>query len=502
MTRFPTLTLALCGASLALCATGPAGAEEWAQFGSRYQAMGGAAVAVADDAQAAYWNPGALAFTESYDISLPFGATVGAEGDVVTRLDEIATAVDEATVSVEEIRNAIEAGGGLDQAQATQALELLLEQFPDLDQEGEGLIATLQTGLGVRYGRVAVTGFGLGYLAADPVVDTQNIGFSDNAANLFSVAPTGRNMSPALEQLADDLELAAGLTDEQADELVFLADTALGGSLASNGQAQSLLTDVAVASNGGAGTFDENGSGAIVRGLQTVQVGVAYGHPVPELPFLPWIKDRVGIGANVKYIRGIAFNEAVVIENADDVFDEVTSFDNTKTSNNWGLDLGLKVKVFDWLHAGMVARNVNSPSFDALPDTAQGNDQFTLDPQVRMGVAYYPFERWVISADLDLTRNESNLIEGFESQMLAVGTEYRLPIWKLGLAFRGGLYSNVASGEAAAPVFTGGLGLRFWHFNLDMAGSVGSQFEEVDAIGESLPTRASASVMLGFHTNF
>lgn len=492
-------------ATAALALAVPAAAEEWAQLGSRYQAMGGAAVAVADDAQAAYWNPGALAFTpEGWDASLPAGVTVGAEGDVVTRIDEVADVVDAAEATLDAIDQAIQNGTGLTEAQAQAALALLLEDFPSLDQDGEGLIGTTQGGLGVRYGRIAISGLGLGYLAADPVVDGVNVGFADNAGQIFAVAPAGRDFAalgtPELQPIADDLATDPNLSQEQAEELVFLASQAVPG-FASNPQAQQILANVAAASTTAGGDFDGNQSGAIVRGLQTVQVGVAYGHPVPELPFLPWLKDRVGVGANLKYIRGIAYNKTVVIEEADDIFDDLRSFDNTKKSNDWGLDLGLKVRVFDWLHAGMVARNVNTPTFDALPNTVSSDDEFSLDPQVRMGVAAYPFERWVVSADLDLTRNESELIDGFESQMFALGTEYKLPLWKLGLAFRGGLYTNVASGEAAAPVMTGGLGLRFWYFNFDLAGSVATKWEEVEDVG-SLPSRASVSAMLGFSKEF
>ncbi len=60
-------TLLLCTATAVLVLgtslASTARAEEWAILGSRYQAMGGAGVAVVNDNHAAHWNPGALAFT-------------------------------------------------------------------------------------------------------------------------------------------------------------------------------------------------------------------------------------------------------------------------------------------------------------------------------------------------------------------------------------------------------------------------------------------------------
>ena len=53
---------------------GTARAEQWSFVGTRYQGMGGAGVAVADDSQAAYWNPGALGFVGTPDVHLFAGA--------------------------------------------------------------------------------------------------------------------------------------------------------------------------------------------------------------------------------------------------------------------------------------------------------------------------------------------------------------------------------------------------------------------------------------------
>jgi hypothetical protein len=82
--RDPMRAAVLC--LIALAAIGAARiveAAEWQFIGSRYQAMGGAGIAMADESLALYWNPGALAFAKGHDVQLPFGVSVSAEGDVM-----------------------------------------------------------------------------------------------------------------------------------------------------------------------------------------------------------------------------------------------------------------------------------------------------------------------------------------------------------------------------------------------------------------------------------
>ncbi len=69
--------------SLGVGLASTANAEEWAILGSRYQAMGGAGVAIVNDNRAAHWNPGALAFVQSSEFELPFSATALSVGEVI-----------------------------------------------------------------------------------------------------------------------------------------------------------------------------------------------------------------------------------------------------------------------------------------------------------------------------------------------------------------------------------------------------------------------------------
>jgi hypothetical protein len=53
-------------------------AQTWGQVGERSQGMGGAFVAVADDASAVYWNPAGLATGSTFDAQIDLGASKGA----------------------------------------------------------------------------------------------------------------------------------------------------------------------------------------------------------------------------------------------------------------------------------------------------------------------------------------------------------------------------------------------------------------------------------------
>ncbi|MCZ6464411.1 MAG: hypothetical protein O7A09_08730, partial [Proteobacteria bacterium] len=77
-------------AAAAVLLAAPSHAEEWLFVGSRCQALGGACVAVSDGATAQYWNAALLGNQKStYDIQLPFGASVAAIDDIIRDLDDI-----------------------------------------------------------------------------------------------------------------------------------------------------------------------------------------------------------------------------------------------------------------------------------------------------------------------------------------------------------------------------------------------------------------------------
>ncbi len=234
-----------------------------------------------------------------------------------------------------------------------------------------------------------------------------------------------------------------------------------------------------------------NESGSRIRGLGVIESGVGYGHS--------FFDGLLSVGANLKYLRGITFDKYVDYQSIADAKISFSDSDLRKTSDAFGVDLGIMLQPFDWLRVGLVARNVNAPKFDVDGSTGGPNPvgSFTLEPQVRAGAAIYPFSNdfLVIATDLDLTSNKSDLIDGFNSRLWSFGAEVKVPLWVLTMAFRGGGYMNTASGANQAFAFTAGLGLRVWLLSLDIAGGMSASSADVKG-GDTFPSRANGSIVL------
>jgi len=502
---------------LALCLTAalaaPASGEEWAIIGARYQAMGGAGVATVDDSLASYWNPGALAFAKDYDVHLPVGFQASAEGGVLGDIDDVARFVQDN--DFDRILDKIRTGTTLNPAELRAALDLTIDQLSDLAQEEAGFQGSVEAALTGRYQRFALSGLGLGYYGVDPVFDFSQLslaGASGADGALRAVVGAGQDRSAQLSSAG--LSLAGQISDiftaysnpakalPRAQELVYQAERA--GIDTSSAEVRKLARQIARATVRGDGDLSLNDSGAFVTGLVTQQVGIAYGHP---------FFDRIGVGANVKYIHGISyfnFERYDAVNSVGDVISQVTDRDRQRHDDDFGIDLGLLVKPVDWLRLGLVGRNLNEPSFDvdvpdalkALPDHPA--DHYTLERQLRAGVAVDVLPIWTLAVDADLLENSSAALQHFHSRLVSAGTELRLQLGVVGLALRGGAYANVADGANNAIALTGGLGLRVWHLELDLAVGGSPDTEPVDVNGnaQDVPSRTNMAASLRFAKQF
>ncbi|MFK7897633.1 MAG: conjugal transfer protein TraF [Myxococcota bacterium] len=486
-------------------------AEEWSFIGARYQGMGGAGVALVDDEHASYWNPGALAFGKTYGGSLTTGAQVAAEGTILQDIDRVANFLDDlGDGEFDQLVDDLEAGNPIDPDQLATAINLATVELPALAGKGEGVIGSVNAALLLRKDRIAISGIGNGFFAADPVFDSENLSVSSltgDAAVDQLIAP-GSAMdryapgeAPDVVAEIEALFVSVGSTapNLQAEELVFQAEQA-GVNVRSGAVASGLIDLINATVTTATGNFADNGSGAFVRGLAVEEVGFAYAHP--------FLKDRIGIGGNLKYMVGTTFNKFVRyddVESGSDLLDEIGSSRRRETTHTASLDLGLLAKPFEWLRFGLTARNITSPEFDLARDPTRpgGRSTLTLDPQVRAGAALWVLPNWTIAFDADLTKNESALLDGFESRIISLGTEYKIPLWKVALALRGGAYLNTESESKDAIALTGGLGLNVFGFNLDLAVGASPKTQQVEAAGdEEIPSRANVSAMISYRKVF
>ena len=217
-----------------------------------------------------------------------------------------------------------------------------------------------------------------------------------------------------------------------------------------------------VVSTPGPGNMTIKGQMAL-RGLEARQAAFSYAYAFAD--------KRLSVGVTGKLIQGAAYNNpAVPLQSGVDP-NLMDNFGRAEISTSYGIDLGAMYRPSSWLKFGVVGKDINQPTFDA-----PGGIQYKLTPQVRGGVAVNPWSTMTITADMDITSNQT-LVPGLKSQVLSLGMEQT--ILSEFLSFRVGTYKNVRdAGSIFTP--TAGLGLRIYSFRLDVAG--GYDFDNGGAI--------------------
>jgi hypothetical protein len=199
-----------------------------------------------------------------------------------------------------------------------------------------------------------------------------------------------------------------------------------------------------------------------LRGLEARQAAFSYAYAFADKTF--------SVGITGKIIQGAAYNTTTSLQGGQDP-DLLDNFGKAKISTSYGIDVGAMYRPSSWLRFGVVGKDINQPSFDA-----PGGLQYKLTPQVRGGVALNPWSTMTITADMDITSNQT-LVPGLKSQVLSLGLEQT--ILSEFLSFRVGTYKNV---QDAGSIFTptAGIGMRIYSFRLDLAG--GYDFNKGGAI--------------------
>ncbi|OHB75949.1 MAG: hypothetical protein A2Z34_01225 [Planctomycetes bacterium RBG_16_59_8] len=256
------------------------------------------------------------------------------------------------------------------------------------------------------------------------------------------------------------------------------------------------MNDIAAAlSTADAETLAGNSSGVLVRGIMIKEVGISYARKL--------FGDFLNAGVTLRVMEGttyINFFSFEDLEEGDEFADEIRDRKNTKSSVGFAGDIGLSMNLSDLLTVGAVVKNIGSPSFEFKTPAApypqdRSIDDFELDPIFRVGAAFRPFGWLTLSADADLTKTDSGVLEGFDSQFVGAGAEVSL----LGiLKLRGGMYDNIAADEQD-PVVTAGIGLNFALVAIDVAGAMSLDKEDI-SVGsdddEEIPKAAGASASI------
>lgn len=489
-------------------------AQEMNFVDAEARAMGGTGVSRVDGPTATYWNPSRLPASEGFGASFTFGTDLSIEGDIISKADEIQDTIN--AIDFDALKTAMSSGTPLNNTQVQQLLDLSLNKIPALDGKGEGLLGHAEGGLYVKLGKISengALGFHLSanvYAGAEPVFDFSNISLSSAGtatAQIDNVVGAGSDRSgafanPSSQALADSIatiftNAGIGGAQNRAEELVYQAEQA--GVNTGDTRIQSLLTDVSTSmTTSGATTLGTNSSGVLVRGIMLREFGIAYGHS--------FLKQFFNAGVTLRMIEGETFIQYFSIDDLQDgdkFISEIKNRENRKKEVKFAGDVGLSLNLSDALCVGAIVKNLGSPSFgykdpgNNFP-TDRAIDDFKLEPVYRAGVTLRPFGWLTFSADADLTKTASGVLEGFESQFVNGGMEISL----LGiLKLRGGAYKNIGA-ENQSAVATGGIGLNLKLLEIDIGGGMSLEKESitVGADDKEIPTSAflSASITLRF----
>jgi hypothetical protein len=341
---------------------------------------------------------------------------------------------------------------------------------------------------------VDITGLGLGSVSGSGGI-TLNGAASLNDASLTTTRDT---LKTVLDNSRSNLTtkigitFAAGTTNEQiANKLINDSQTARQSngditiSVCRAHDVEPLVRNTLA--NVAASAYTNNTTNVQFRGVIVTEAAIGYAHRF-------FVNDLFW-GGNFKIVSGnVGFFKQNVLQNSTDTLDPVDKFtSNTKNQVKPAIDLGvLYDKRKTWrTRLGVVAKNLNSPSFDQ-PDAAVSagvTTPVTLHTQVRAGAAFYPLNFWTIATDLDLTKNLTQ-VNGFTSRQWSLGTEinvFNRP-W-LNIPLRAGLLKNISESDSKLG-YTAGFGLNFLHLVVEVSGAVSSDRVNIqsDANSKKIPT--------------
>ena len=236
---------------------------------------------------------------------------------------------------------------------------------------------------------------------------------------------------------------------------VNVSDVATGGG--------DVSTRIQALQPGGANTpISLAGGQMTLRALEARQVAFSYAYAFSDKTF--------SIGVTGKIIQGSAYSGSTTLTGGTGV--SITdSFGKPTISTAFGIDVGAIYRPSSWLRFGVVAKDLNQPTFDA-----PSGGELKLGPQVRGGVAVNPYSSLTLTADVDATSNKT-LAPGVKSQVLSLGAEQT--IFSEFMSFRLGAFKNMK--DAGTPFTpTAGFGLRIFALRVDVGG--GYDFREKGAL--------------------
>ncbi|WP_455201910.1 conjugal transfer protein TraF [Kaarinaea lacus] len=410
--------IALLCALLFLLLTAQVSAIPFGAFDPRSLAMGGAGVASATTANAAYYNPALLSIHKTRKeigrnsrFIVPT-ATAKAADAFIENLD----------IEDENLEQDFETAiSDFNQNPSSQTAQGVLNAATELNKRLDEFID-------------------------GPVHADANIGMilgigHKNEGGSFIINRRGVGTG-AIENFSNDL----ALLEDYVEAMQFVES---GGAIGEahpelyvNGQLQYDQNDLASFANGAA--------------VDITEIGIAV---AKEFSIN---KRKISIGITPKIQHIVTYDVR-----ADASSGQVTDVEDDTEDWEVNLDIGVAHQFNSQWRAGLILKNINSLSY-----TTSLGTEIKLDPQLRGGVAYY--SKWgLYSVDLDILENDP-VAYGSPSQELSLGGEWILKRW---FQLRAGISKNLrGEGNNSDPLFSAGLR---WDFGgiLDLTYAYGSSAE-------------------------
>lgn len=164
---------------------------------------------------------------------------------------------------------------------------------------------------------------------------------------------------------------------------------------------------------------------------------------------------NLNIGVAGKFMSALSSQRSISLNKGTDITKEITnfaSFGNATSSSNFGIDIGAVYEVdmprLRYITLGVVAKNINSPSFKSdLQD-------IVIKPQYRAGIAYNG-QNFTLAFDYDILPNDlisfANIKQ--QSQMIGGGANISLKL----IDFRVGVMKDLK--QDTGLILTGGINL-------------------------------------------
>ena len=230
---------------------------------------------------------------------------------------------------------------------------------------------------------------------------------------------------------------ATGIDQLRAEVLVHAA----GENLVAEPRAFEILTDIVEQTQPGNPTLADNPSEVSGTGILIGQAAFTYSHLI--------YREKLAIGANARIMTGRTYNRGTRVADldGDDDFQDLIEPTDTSTEIELGLDLGLMYRPTPRWSLGLVADNINKPSFDLA-----GNEgTIKLEPLLRAGAAFRPIRWFNAALDVDLNEVDSGVVNGLGYRYANFGAEFLVGRWFAG---RVGAYKNVGASRSSV-IYTG-----------------------------------------------